>query len=80
MVYVRGRYLGFWSKYNYVLSTAFSTAIALAAAIIFFTLEYNGLEVNWWGNLADAGCEKTNCTRLKLPEGEYFGPRTGSFP
>ncbi|KAK1529818.1 OPT oligopeptide transporter [Colletotrichum paranaense] len=36
MVYLRQRYLAFWSKYNYVLSAAFSTAIAIAGVIIFF--------------------------------------------
>ncbi|PWY73104.1 OPT oligopeptide transporter [Aspergillus sclerotioniger CBS 115572] len=63
MSYLCFRYLAFWSKYNYVLSAAFSTAIALAGIIIFFA----------------TGREAKYCTRLTLPGGEYFGPRLGSF-
>ncbi|KAI8275740.1 Oligopeptide transporter 2 [Colletotrichum sp. SAR11_57] len=79
MVYLRQRYLAFWSKYNYVLSAALSTAIAIAAVGIFFAVSYHGFEVNWWGNDSEKGCEATACTRLKLPKGEYFGPRIGTY-
>ncbi|OHF03932.1 OPT oligopeptide transporter [Colletotrichum orchidophilum] len=70
MVYLRQRYLAFWSKYNYVLSAAFSTAIAIAGVIIFFAVSYHGFEINWWGNDSESGCESTACTLLKLPKGE----------
>ncbi|CAG7921931.1 unnamed protein product [Penicillium olsonii] len=80
MKYVRTRYLAFWGKYNYVLSAALSTAIAIAGIIIFFTLNYNSVSLSWWGNDPESGCEATSCTRLKLPKGEYFGPRIGSYP
>ncbi|KAK2028611.1 OPT oligopeptide transporter [Colletotrichum zoysiae] len=79
MVYLRQRYLAFWSKYNYVFSAAFSTAIAIAGVIIFFAVSYHGLELDWWGNHPESGCEATACTRLKLPQGEYFGPRVGTY-
>ncbi|GJD03453.1 OPT oligopeptide transporter [Colletotrichum higginsianum] len=79
MVYLRQRYLAFWSKYNYVLSAAFSTAIAIAGVIIFFAVSYHGFEINWWGNDSESGCEATACTRLALPKGEYFGPRIGTY-
>ncbi|KAH7137462.1 OPT oligopeptide transporter protein-domain-containing protein [Dactylonectria estremocensis] len=78
-VWARKRYLAFWSKYNYVLSAAFSTGIAIAAVIIFFTVSYTGADINWIGNDPDSGCEAVACTRLTLPEGEYFGPRIGEF-
>ncbi|KAF6826671.1 opt oligopeptide transporter [Colletotrichum plurivorum] len=61
MVYLRRRYLAFWSKYNYVLSAAFSTAIAIAAVVIFFAVSFHGFEIK--------------C----MPEGEYFGPRIGTY-
>ncbi|KAF2709098.1 OPT oligopeptide transporter [Pleomassaria siparia CBS 279.74] len=79
MVYLRQRYVGFWSKYNYVLSAAWSAAIAIAAVVVFFAVSYNGYQVNWWGNASEKGCEAKTCTRLKLPTGEYFGPRTGTY-
>ncbi|KAL3432941.1 OPT oligopeptide transporter protein-domain-containing protein [Aspergillus tetrazonus] len=69
MRYLRSQYLAFWSKYNYVLSAAFSTAIAVAGVVIFLAVSYNGFDVKWWGNDAESGCE----------EGEYFGPRIGTF-
>lgn len=78
--YIRRRYLTFWSKYNYVLSAAFSTGIAIAAVVIFFAVSYHGADVNWIGNQPDKGCEASGeCTRLHLSEGEYFGPRIGTF-
>ncbi|KAF6824047.1 opt oligopeptide transporter [Colletotrichum musicola] len=79
MVYLRQRYLAFWSKYNYVLSAAFSTAIAIAAVVIFFAVSFHGFEIKWWGNNPERGCEATTCTRLSMPEGEYFGPRIGTY-
>jgi hypothetical protein len=79
MVYLRKRYLHFWSKYNYVLSAAFSTAIAIAGVIIFFAVNYPDVDINWWGNDSESGCEATACTRLKLAKGEYFGPRIGTY-
>ncbi|KAL2788318.1 OPT oligopeptide transporter protein-domain-containing protein [Aspergillus keveii] len=77
--WLRRRYLGFWSKYNYVLSAAFSSGIAIAAVVIFFAVSDHGKEVDWIGNSPDKGCESTACTRLTLGEGEYFGPTVGTF-
>lgn len=78
-VIVRKRYIAFWSKYNYVLSASFSSAIAIAAVIIFFAVSYPGATFDWIGNSPDSGCEAQACTRLKVAEGEYFGPRLGEF-
>ncbi|RTE84970.1 hypothetical protein BHE90_000470 [Fusarium euwallaceae] len=78
-VYIRKRYLTFWSKYNYVLSAAWQTGIALAALVIFFAVSYHGADINWIGNNADSGCEVEACTRLKVTEGEFFGPQPGTF-
>ncbi|KAF2173471.1 hypothetical protein M409DRAFT_15752 [Zasmidium cellare ATCC 36951] len=79
MVYLKRRYLAFWSKYNYVLSAAWAIAIAISALVMYFALEYSGIELNWWGNGANSGCESKACVRMKLPKGEYFGPRIGEF-
>lgn len=79
MVFLRQRYLAFWSKYNYVCSAAFQAGIAIAAVIIFFAVSYPGVTIDWWGNNASSGCEAKACTLLKLPKGEYFGPRIGTY-
>ncbi|KAI1764832.1 OPT-domain-containing protein [Hypoxylon sp. FL1150] len=79
-VFLKKRYLGFWSKYNFVLSASFSSAIAIAAIIIFFTLQWTEVPLDWWGNsVTSQGCEGTACTLYTLGEGEYFGPRIGEF-
>ncbi|KAI4868184.1 OPT-domain-containing protein [Hypoxylon rubiginosum] len=79
-VFLKQRYLGFWSKYNFVLSASFSSAIAIAAIIIFFALQWTEIELDWWGNsVTSQGCEGTACPLYTLGEGEYFGPRIGDF-
>jgi len=80
MVYMKQRYLAFWSKYNYIISASFSSGIAIAAVIIFFALQYNGTELVWWGNTVSfEGCEGTACRLLTLAKGEKFGPAIGEF-
>ncbi|KAI1084287.1 OPT-domain-containing protein [Whalleya microplaca] len=79
-VYLKKRYLAFWSKYNFVLSASFSCAIAVAAIIIFFSLQWSEITIDWWGNSVTAqGCEDTACVLYETAEGEYFGPRIGEF-
>ncbi|KAG4417006.1 hypothetical protein IFR04_009847 [Cadophora malorum] len=80
MVFLKNRYLAFWSKYNYILSASWSSAIAIAAIIIFFGLQWSEIELNWWGNnVVSMGCEGQACTRFVLEEGGYFGPGIGEF-
>jgi hypothetical protein len=75
-------HLAFWSKYNYVLSAAFSSAIAIAAIVIFFALQWTDTSLSWWGNnVISEGCEGKACPKLNASqaEGGYFGPRIGTF-
>ncbi|RYP84689.1 hypothetical protein DL769_001123 [Monosporascus sp. CRB-8-3] len=79
-VYLKRHYLSFWSKYNFVLSASFSSAIAIAAIVIFFLLQLPEIELNWWGNeIVERGCEGEPCLLKTIAEGEYFGPRIGEF-
>jgi hypothetical protein len=49
--YIRDRYRGWWSKYNYVLSAALDSGLALATIVIFFALTMTKTEApKWWGN------------------------------
>jgi OPT family oligopeptide transporter len=74
-IYVRGRYLSFWSKYNFVLSASFSAAIALAGVIMLFSVQWAQIEINWWGNTQPSvGCEGEPCLLQTLAEGERFYP------
>ncbi|KAK0630472.1 OPT oligopeptide transporter protein-domain-containing protein [Bombardia bombarda] len=79
-IWCKNRFLGFWAKYNFVLSAAFTTGISVAGIIIFFALGFNDIEVDWWGNsVVSQGCEGTPCTLRTLAEGEIFGPAPGHF-
>ncbi|KAK6222197.1 opt oligopeptide transporter [Colletotrichum tabaci] len=79
-VFLKGRFLGFWSKYNFVLSAAFSCGIAISGIVMFFGLQWQDIEIDWWGNsVVSGGCEGKACRLLTLAEGEYFGPRIGDF-
>jgi len=42
-----------WSKYNYVLSAAMDTGVAICGLFLFFAFQSRGIEVNWWGNTPD---------------------------
>lgn len=80
--FVKKRYLAFWAKYNYILAAAFGTGCAVAAVIIFFTMEVPGLSLEWWGNAAEVetGCEAVGgCPLLAMPEKGYFGAAPGTF-
>ncbi|QYT00822.1 hypothetical protein H0G86_007889 [Trichoderma simmonsii] len=79
-IYIKKRFLTLWSKYNFVLSAAFSAGIAISAIIQFFALTYRGITLDWWGNnVVNMGCEGTACPLKKLPEGEFFGPAPGHY-
>ncbi|ATY66001.1 oligopeptide transporter [Cordyceps militaris] len=79
-IYLKSRYVGLWSKYNFVLSAAWSCGIAISGIIIFFSLQYTEVDFNWWGNqVSEQGCEDDSCNYKTLGSGEYFGPRIGEF-
>lgn len=68
------------SQYNFVLSASLSAAIAVAAIVMFFALQWKGLSVDWWGNTVSfQGCEAEACTLRKLADGEIFGPEIGTW-
>ncbi|RCI17465.1 hypothetical protein L249_2656 [Ophiocordyceps polyrhachis-furcata BCC 54312] len=72
-IYVRGRHLDFWSKYNYVLSASLSAGVAISAIVMLFTVQWAGIAVNWWGNTQPyKGCEGSPCLLYYLAEGEHF--------
>ncbi|KAK3372999.1 OPT oligopeptide transporter protein-domain-containing protein [Lasiosphaeria ovina] len=80
-LYLKKRFLPFWSKYNYVTSAAFSCAIAISGIVIFFALQLSEIELDWWGNsVLNDGCDaEGGCVRLTLADDDYFGPRIGEF-
>jgi len=49
---IRRRNFAWWSKFNYVTSSALDTGTVISVLLIFFTtgIPKNGLHLVWWGN------------------------------
>lgn len=82
--YLKGKYLEFWSRYNYVTLAALSSAISINALITFFALVFPGVSFpDWWGNSGgQPGCIgdwSDECRLFKIPEVGYFGPAPGNY-
>ncbi|WPK24637.1 hypothetical protein PUMCH_001917 [Australozyma saopauloensis] len=81
---IKHRFTNWFKKYNYVLSGALTAGVAFSSIIIFFAVQYKGVNLDWWGNdvlgngLDAMGPSLLNATEL-APDG-YFGPRIGHFP
>ncbi|KAJ7088419.1 small oligopeptide transporter [Mycena belliarum] len=85
---IRRRYFSWWTKYNYVLSAALDSGVAVSILVIFFTLQFpkNGTIgttniATWWGNTvpfvgADFGAQGGGTPVQALKPGETFGPAT----
>lgn len=75
--YLRRRALGWWTKYNFLLSAALDGGLALTSLIIFFAFSYSGVTFSWWGNNVDATTADYNGLALMtVPDGETFGLKT----
>ncbi|KAI8051216.1 OPT oligopeptide transporter protein-domain-containing protein [Syncephalis plumigaleata] len=42
-----------WTRYNYVLSAALDSGVAIAGIVIFFAFQYHPVELEWWGTKGD---------------------------
>ncbi|KAJ7775950.1 OPT-domain-containing protein [Mycena maculata] len=79
-VIIKKRYIAWWGKYAYVTTTAFSAAVAIGGIVIFFALDWPGVEINWSGNTRPfAGCDAEGCPRLPIPDQGFFNPGPGQF-
>lgn len=83
MYYLKNKYSAWWSKYNYILFSGVSAGIAFSAIIIFFSVQYNPKDINWWGNsvIATGVDGAGGAGRLVAADAQdgYFGPRLGTF-
>ncbi|TDL15604.1 OPT oligopeptide transporter [Rickenella mellea] len=82
---IRRRHFSWWTKYNYVLSAALDSGVAISIVLIFFCLQFpqNGnIGLNtiqaWWGNtvyLNTVDFDKAHARlRFLTPENPTFGP------
>jgi len=75
--------LKLWERYNYVLAAALNAGLVLASIIIFFSVEYNPKEINWWGNNVSYLGQDAEGLPLKdiaATAKGYFGPAPGHYP
>ncbi|KAK9450478.1 OPT oligopeptide transporter protein-domain-containing protein [Limtongia smithiae] len=80
MVYIRGRYLAWWTKYNYILSSGLTAGMAFSGILIFFALQYKPKTVSWWGTtVSSAGIDGGAVATLLTPPTEGFGPAVGTW-
>jgi len=69
---IRKRNFAWWSKFNYVLSSALDSGTVISIIVIFFTLQLpkGGVQVNWWGNLVvTANADWNRTALLPVPAG-----------
>ncbi|KZT06289.1 OPT oligopeptide transporter [Laetiporus sulphureus 93-53] len=50
--FMRRFHFRWWMRYNYILSAALDSGVALTLILIFWCLQYpkGGVSINWWGN------------------------------
>ncbi|KAF7560314.1 hypothetical protein G7046_g3837 [Stylonectria norvegica] len=48
--WIKQKYPHWWAKYNYVLSAALDSGLAISAIVIFFALVFPKVTLSWWGN------------------------------
>ena len=49
-----------WKRYNYVLSAALDAGLAFMAVMLYFCLQLNNVQMDWWGTHGD-NCPLATC-------------------
>ncbi|KAF9452599.1 OPT-domain-containing protein [Macrolepiota fuliginosa MF-IS2] len=78
---IRKYHFRWWMRYNYILSAALDSGVAIGVVAVFFVLQYpkGGFELNWWGNLIWQNNADANGIPLRpIPEGTIIGPTSWS--
>ncbi|KAH6957728.1 OPT oligopeptide transporter protein-domain-containing protein [Ilyonectria sp. MPI-CAGE-AT-0026] len=76
-MFIKRRYRAWWSKYNYLLSAALDTGLAITTFLVFFCLTYPGVSLSWWGNrIADETADGMGLPLDTVAPGDTFGPDT----
>jgi OPT family oligopeptide transporter len=75
--YIRGKWTGWWMRYNYITSAALDSGLILCTIVIVLCFSLtNTLAPQWWGTV---GYQNTldyqgDAIQVILDEGETFGP------
>ncbi len=76
--YIKSRYNGWWSQYNYITSAALDCGLILCTLLIFFTLVLtNATPPQWYGNVAvfETLDQTDKAVRKHIPKGQTIGPK-----
>jgi len=80
---IRRRHFSWWTKYNYVLSAALDSGVAISIILVFFCLQYprNGTigadnVAKWWGNNVFLNTADGQALPLLVSPTGTFGPTT----
>ncbi|KAJ8097257.1 OPT oligopeptide transporter protein-domain-containing protein [Lipomyces tetrasporus] len=80
MFYIKRYFLGWWTKYNFVLTAALSAGVAFSALFILLTLYYSRTNFEWWGNtISTSGVDGAMKDGLLPIPGEGFGLKEGEY-
>ncbi|KAH8833619.1 OPT oligopeptide transporter [Flagelloscypha sp. PMI_526] len=80
---IRRRHFSWWTKYNYTLSAALDSGVAIGVVLVYFCLQFPkngtigaGSILSWWGNTfyAEGTADGRGDPLIKLGDGEIFGP------
>ncbi|KAJ5378416.1 hypothetical protein N7509_011535 [Penicillium cosmopolitanum] len=74
--FIRKRLHAWWSKYNFVLSSALDSSVSVAGVLIFLTIFFTGASKHfkWWGtDVYKNTCDWKGCPHLTLSKGEKIG-------
>ncbi|KAK9443431.1 small oligopeptide transporter, OPT family protein [Metarhizium brunneum] len=77
--WIRNRWNGWWTTYNYTTAAALDAGLILSTIVIFFAITFPNVTVpQWWGNVAVfETLDATYAAILKtVPENGTFGPAT----
>ena len=75
--YLKNKYRGWWSNYNYITSAGLDCGLAISTIIIFLTLQLTNQEApSWWGNNVVSSTLEANgnAIQITLDQGQTFGP------
>ena len=75
--YIKNKYRGWWSNYNYLTSAGLDTGLAISTIIIFLCLQLTGQNApDWWGNNVILNTMDAQGTAVQLTTDTTFGPAT----
>ena len=77
--FVRRFHFRWWMRYNYILSAALDSGVAISLIVIFFSLQLpkGGVDLVWWGNTVwQNTLDAMGAPFSTVAPGETFGPKT----